>query len=326
MPLSNHPNELQERTKMKSTPKTLIAIMMMISIFCASGCGDGTSSTSNPAGPDIYQSDDLSALSSPDREGNMILGVYEFVEDPETNEISLVPKREAEWTFNISKFIDPWVYPDTYIQSTGYFWCDLTIENPTKDATVYDLRVIIVPHPGSDAHMYNAENYTAWFSQYEGMVNGFISYAKNVPNRAFYPGAKHTETLEFHNESGNSSCMTDCDVVIACSAPGNCEDPYEITDIIVQSSIYETSDTPIEMNILCHSGSPVRVWVESASVTGEDVFLENPEGNHWVGILRNNMGAAQGDYRFKIVADAYYGSEQGYTGATLYDFVDVWVD
>ena len=305
---------------MKPTLKTLIAIMMMVFIFCASGCGDGTSVPSNPTMP----SNDEIQMTSPDTldSAHQVLGVYNIVQDPESGEYEIVQSRNADH-FNISAFIKPFVTCKNLSPAEYHPKFAITIKNPTT-ATVYDVRIIVIPWIGSSTNFGNPENFTGWFSPYPGWVNGFRAYAKNVNGRAFNSGAEHTEIFDFPGTPDNPSAI-DADLVITCSAPGNCTDPFDIVNVNVNSTIPKYSDAIITMDVWRHGGTAVYVELESWQVTGENVYLSSTDGIHWTGKIRNLNNAPSGEYTFRIVADAYTGQEQDYTGDTLYDFVTVWV-
>jgi hypothetical protein len=138
-------------------------------------------------------------------------------------------------------------------------------------------------------------------------------------------GATHTETfwvnLPVYETPADPASF---DIVVSCSYPGNCADPYEISG----QKAYYTVDVPggivLETNVYDHSGGPNFVTVDTFQINGSYTLLNKLPGNKWQGVVYNTQNASPGWYLCRICADNYYGMMQDYFDEALFDYI--WIE
>jgi len=303
---------------MKSLINSILTIIAIIFFAGSIGCGN---SADSPLVPDETTPGVQNAV--PTDQGRYIVGVYNIVYDDATESYALVQKRNAERHYNITNFIAPHMAVSFWVDLPGTSFVNVTMTNPSK-FTAYDVRVILIPWPGGSYYLANADDYTSWFDTTgPGAVNGFIAYAKDVQKRAFYPGATHGEQFWIGTDGSFPPGTPQYDLVVSVSWPGNCDDPYEISNQTISNPVTVSMPGLLTVDVFDHHYGPMRVMVDTWRITGGYTHLSNTTGVTWAGTILNTAGASPGTYRCRIIADNYYGSEQDYDGETLYDFIDI---
>jgi hypothetical protein len=313
--------DIEGETVMKNLSNSLLAILAAIAILGAFGCSKGTPDPVTPDDPTANTVPDLTGI---EESGHFMLGQYTLVFDPVTETLEVIESRTADQHFNITKFVKPYVkftnlYYSSFLEELSF---DMSITNPSI-YTVFDVRGIFMEAPGSSIYLDNADDYTMWFNYYQYMTNGFKAFARNTYQRSFMPGATHTETMYVNLPIWETPAdPASFDIIVSCSFPGNCADPYEISD---QKSYYSV-DVPgngivIEAKVYDHNNGPNWVTVNTWQLNGGWTWLSKLPDNKWQGIVYNTQNTPPGWYYCQISADNYYGSEQEYYDEALFDYV-----
>lgn len=181
---------------------------VIIAALCTSivaGCGGSNS----PVTPYTIDSDRTIESHS----GHVLLGMYHAMYDPVASEFDVIPLRAAEFTVNITQFLQPPVIPVNYVYLSldptsdifnGYLVFDMTIRHPFMGYDKFhgfDFRTIFYSN-GSGALAYdgsavypvegetmllNADGYTRWWNWQEFIGNNTIFGA----NQGYYAPPNH---------------------------------------------------------------------------------------------------------------------------------------
>ena len=303
---------------MSRNKSPLLILMALLTLLFAFGCGN---SESNPTAPSA--SSDISAQldsgAAPEAESHGLLGVYDIHFDPETENLELVQSRGADAHFDVSAFMSSYFTAllVSWDPVTGIMVFNMTMWNPTA-LTVYDLRCLLIAPPASVYAMLNADDYTDLFNPYgPGVVNPFKAYGKTVPARAFTPSASLTEQLEIRFPLPIPSPLG-AKLLIECSFPTNCEEPYEISNQIVSNPINATTSAHISLDAFDHQNDLITVRVDTTPITGGPTWLATiATPDTWEGDVINSAGAAPGIYKCLITAESHVATTM------LYDYLEI---
>ncbi len=185
---------------------TAIFVFIIISAGCSAEGG-------GPVIPGTESSLSVSVDTSTDGSGRILWGLYDIDIDPVELNAEVRPLRQAEFTCNITKFLQPPLSPiqllsisiDPFASDppTGLIVCDITVRHPFPGAGKlrgFDIRGVCMGDgtpgldydPGAkypvegDTILLNADGYTRWFNIYEfGPPETIFAYTKG----AFAPGS-----------------------------------------------------------------------------------------------------------------------------------------
>lgn len=248
-------------------------------------------------------------------ESRQLLGVWELDFNYESQEAIVTPSRLANTHYQVKYLIPtPGIVINT-IHPNYVIDADVTLTNPfTFDA--YDIRLILF----TDDEPHKLENPDCWTSLYDipiGMpINPFKAYAKDEPNRVFAGGTNHTENLLVFSPPGSHPIQ----FAIDASFPGNCEEPYEITDF-TQGVLHDVagSSTLVEVTVRDWQEDVCEVQLYCPEITGGALLaFEQINPETWKVELINETGALSGDYDGYIIAKS---SNSG--PLALYDVVTI---
>ncbi len=227
--------------------------------------------------------------------------------------------RATDGHINVTPYVTPLdILVTFYDPVTCVVHVDITITNPYH-ITGSDVRLII--YNDSAGHLLlNSDDWTDLYDIPAGLpINPFIAYAKSEPQRVFEGTAHHTESLRILLPGGNP----DVQYAVDASYPGNCAEPYQITNFVQFDELYDEVGATAELEV------DVYDWMETVS----EVFLYCPEITGvdlvpfyhialvaWGLEIENSTGAPEGDYSAVVVA---YTTTSG--SLALYDFVNVTV-
>ncbi len=223
-----------------------VGLLFLLFIFGCSGSSD------NPAVPGIddFSPADLTSPGDMDRSADsgmhsiLLLGYYDAYFDPDTMTIETVPLRTAEFTLNLTNFLQaPAGNPNDYGYSnfdfsqigTGRLDCDISVTFPFPTAIglfAFDTMVVIMGdgsmsgfqdssliYPSTaanDLHLVNPDGYTRWMNPSEFTQPGLFGFtpgAKGFQN--YYP----TSTLNGYKWYSDSlGPTTDIDKFFATPA------------------------------------------------------------------------------------------------------------
>lgn len=295
----------------------MLIIIALITLITAFGCG---SSDSNPAAPSTNNqaTPQIEANANPENGNTGVLGVYDLIFDPETVEIELVQSRGADAHYDVSAFMSSYCSASltSWDPVSGIMIFDLTLWNPTL-TTVYDLRTLMLAPPSSGIVQLNPDDYTYLFSPFgPGFVNPFRAYGKSVADRAFLPGAVLTE--EFQVQFPIPLVLpTPAKLLVECSYPTNCEDPYMIHNQVASNPVNSTTSATITLDVFDHQDNVVSVAVDTTPITGGHTWLTSISPDTWQGTVINSAGAAPGTYFCLISALSDIEPMK------LYDYVEI---
>jgi hypothetical protein len=269
---------------------------LLILIITGLGCSNPQSMVTEPAIPDsLSTGNDTFIWSS---------GYFSW--DGKSDQLDIETNRDLSAHYNINPFLIP-----NYFRLSIVSWDPITrimivngtIENPTA-LDVYDVRLILY-NLGS-RKLLNADNYTKLFDPNTPLVpNPFKAYAKEETKRKlsgnYADPSKYikTETFELYFPD-----VIGANFVITASFPTNAVEPYVISSIVLNGTIYETSGS---MSVDCQ----VRDWenttasdviIEKNAVLASDVHMFNNTTYGWHSLITNTGGAAPGIYDTWIAA------------------------
>jgi len=291
--------------------------MMVWSFFLGCSSGGSTPATTN-----------LQLESCPsegfDGSSRMLWGIWEMQFDPATLEITFKLTRNAQTHYNVTSMLVPAVCSDcisgvinSFDPATGFLDADITLRNPTI-LSGYDVRGII--HTDNYGHeLLNADDWTGLFDFPGGQtINPFKAFAKDEPNRIFAGGAAHTEKFVIHVP--NPPQLEAITFVVDASYPGNCDEPYEITNFW-QEEIFDTAGSSgnIYIDVRDWQNDVSKVTLVAPEITGEQFTkFTKLGGETWKLLLINTTGAVAGDYKARVIANS------GNSGAlALYDYINI---
>jgi len=285
--------------------------MGMLCLLATAGCSgaNGGSILPKPDNESLIQSTEIEAQNDA-QSGRMLWGVWQFTFDESSGELTPIPLREAYAHFNVTPFLLP---PDcndclkikvnSFDTVTRILDADVTLRNPTQ-LTGHDVRGILYTNDYGHS-LTNADDWTGLWDIAGGQtINPFKAFAKLVDHRAFAPGFEDTEKyliyipIPPHWEK----------ITFAADAswPGNCKEPYEITNFW-QETIYNTTGSSGNIYIDVHDwqGDVNNVVLFASTITGETfTTFEQVSADTWGVHLTNNTGAVAGDYKVRLRASS----------------------
>lgn len=175
--------------------RLLFSICSILIIFVL-GCSGGSS----PVLPDDSPSPELSKAAVNDGSGRILWGIWDVRINPDTMTAEVTPLREASFTANVTRFMQPPLSPVHMVSfsirpasdpAIGYFNVDVALRHPFPGLNMYngfDVRGILLSDGSitgdhdsgvlrageDDTHLANADGYTRWwnyqeFTSYESM-------------------------------------------------------------------------------------------------------------------------------------------------------------
>lgn len=270
-----------------------VVLLIVFAIFI-SGCSSGKSN------PVSVQPD--SSIDSPiplpetnaDNSNRNLLGTWTMQFNPETLTATVEPNREVNRHYSVRSSIEPPTIVVTYWDPvTETVHVSVTIENSSY-ISVFDVRLIIYTDDAGHI-LTNADDWTGLWDISEGLpINPFMAYAKTVTRRNFQAQASYTENLQIYCPNSNY----DIQFAIDACFPGNCEEPYEISNF-TQGVLYNNtgSSTDLEVTVLDWQDDVSKVLLHCPEITDEPLSsFEQITSQTWKLNLVNNAGASFGEY------------------------------
>ncbi|HEX9744565.1 MAG TPA: PKD domain-containing protein [bacterium] len=244
----------------------ILTILLIIMIGCTSG-------SNSPAGPPIHDTipDELTANThGSDSSSRIPLGVYRFRIDLNTREVKVIPARQILQHFNVYQYMQPPKCDDCFhvkvteidrINHIAYLSVQLT--NPFPLLTGYDPRVIIDPKV-SGYWLENppagfADGYSELFNTINGTRNSFVAFAKEETDRSVPGGGMVSGDVKLHWPNPGSLSTNDFLVIVDSSFPGNCLEPYEISNF--NMPVHEFLQNEVDIPVQCD----VKDWQDDIS-------------------------------------------------------------
>jgi len=160
----------------------------------------------------------------------------------------LIPLRSEQAHFNITSMIlNCPTCLDIQIDGIpgpGLFDFDITLTNPSG-VTGFDVTAIV--RASGDIKFLNPDSFTFFFS-YPGDTspNPYAAWATGVSEREFAGTESHSEILSF--EKGGLTKFGEIDYLFQASWPANQEEPYEIWDLVADSTLNSDGSNVAELS------------------------------------------------------------------------------
>jgi len=287
---------MMDRTFVKS-------IFLLMIIFTVMGC---SSEATPPTIPENINDNPLDAREPASERA--LWGLWNITFDPGTMEVIVEPARNLQAHFDITNMIIPPACNDcltiavnSFDPVTRIMDIDVTLRNPFS-ISGHDVRgILLVTDAG---HLIT--NPDAWTEKWDipggDKFNPFRAYAKDEPYRIF-PGlaSKVEKYLVYIPLPLQYQSIL---YVVDASWPGNCKEPYEITNFwqeVIYDSVGSQGNIYIDVYDWQEDVDYVAIKIPDVSGTGE-IILNNIAGNIWSGQIQNSEGAPAGDYRAGVIA------------------------
>jgi hypothetical protein len=269
-----------------------VTLLLLIMFFAAvTGC----SKTASIVTPESSYDSGLPSITPPAENSNHnLLGIWTCDFDIESNSCSITTDRIASQHFNVTSVIpSPNIVIRSYDPVTQIVDVDVYISNPYP-VDVYDVRLIIFTD--NAGHMLiNDDSWTSLYDIPGGLpINPFKAYAKAVSNRKFAGSSQSMENLQVFLPGGNPNVT----FAIDASYPGNCEEPYEISNFS-QGTLYDIpgSSTTCQVTAYDHQNDVNSLILYCPEITGASIVDFQYLGSYlWATDLENITGAAEGSY------------------------------
>jgi hypothetical protein len=280
----------------------LFIIILLSFIFLSCSSGNGNPVLQSASEYDISQSEipipgDNLPMADIDKEDptRTLLGIYTLEFDPTTATAAVYQDRQNCTHYNVTAYLPVQIVITGYHPETDRWNVNVKITNPYQ-IDGYDLRLILYTD-GYDNDLISPDP-DGWTNQWDipgGLIiNPFIAYAKDHPERIFAAGSQHDEYMGFHIPPGNPPVRFAIDV----SLPGHSNDPYMIgffghqrlvetqgSQALAQVDVYDWQD-----DVNC-------VALHCPTITGEQLtYFTQIDSNIWRGTLVNNNGVPPGSY------------------------------
>ncbi|HDS30820.1 MAG TPA: hypothetical protein ENN67_07225 [Firmicutes bacterium] len=301
----------------------LTAVLSFCFTFLMTGCGGGSGPVAppdinNPASqPDILSLQTFNEPASDDesnpaglRNDRMLFGIWDITFSPDEEEIVIVPSRTLEAHFDVTPMILPPNCADCLkikvlnIDMTTYIYSfDITLKNPTKVVTGYDVRGTLLFPPGDNRELVNADDWTKILDDNKPEdINPFVAYATSVPLREFGPGESHTSQYDIKfPPPANLNVL----FVVDASWPENQEEPYMIDPVYMVGGINECISDEGFLYVSVHDwqDNVDSVKLNLVPIGGTVVDMVPHLGNSYRYYLNNyNYNAPAGTYDLLIKA------------------------
>ncbi|MFH1676839.1 MAG: PQQ-binding-like beta-propeller repeat protein [bacterium] len=243
------------------------------------------------------------------RKDRSIWGVWELSIDPETFEPTIVPSRMLEAHYDVTKAVTTPNCPTcigikvlNIDPVTHIFTLDITLLNPLKVITGYDVRANLLFPAGDNRELVNADGFTTIFDDTTPADrNPFMAFAKTVANRAFGPKTVQEEIFEIKFPLPYNLKVY---FVIDASYPSNQEEPYQIDNKVLTGGINECNSTEgwLSVDMQDWQNNVTSVKLDLKPLGGAIVDMEHVINNHYRYYLNNKYGVSAGTYPLWIEA------------------------
>ena len=293
-------------------------IVIFIILMVMSGCSSSKFDPGSPAFPDDNQNIPSTDISY-DNSSHQLLGTFTASFDVDSLTASIKPNRELSTHYNITTLIPPPVIQiNSWDPVDEVIDVDVMLHNPYF-ADAYDVRLIIFTDDAGHGLM-NPDDWTHLYDIPEGLYsNPFKAYAKYEPKRKFGVMSHYSENILVKCPNGNLTVP----FAVDASYPGNCEEPYEITNFR-QDIIYDEigSSGWIYVDVFDWQDDVSDVKIDCETIAGaNDIPFDYESGNTWKLELTNNSGAPFGEYNAIIYSKSFDSGDM-----ELIDRVRIFVD
>jgi hypothetical protein len=294
-----------------------VVILLILILPAGVGCSN---SPDNPASPPVLPEDKINTVSGT----HHVWGIWNFDLDISGLIATAIPARSLEAHFNVTGWLLPpdcddcaTVSVNSFDPGTRILDVDVTLRNPSQ-LDAYDVRGIIY----TDDYGHELRNDDGWTKLFDipagGLINPFKAFAKDVDNRKFEADTTHTENLRIYIP--DPPHWNEITFAVTASWPGNCNEPYEITNFWQETITADVGSTGnIYIDVRDWQMDVNKVTLVAPAITGEDftqfTYLSSET---WSLQLTNNTGAGGGHYRVRIIANSSNSGD-----VALYDYVEI---
>ncbi len=294
---------------------SVILIMFFLSTLL--GCSGGSDNAMQPGMSDV------SASNNPDVH-RVFWGGWEVWFDIDGLSAEIRPIRYPENHFNVTGMIQAPgcenclnIKVNCFDPETRILNVDIWLRNASQYA-VRDVRGILY----SDDYGHELANDDGWTGLWDmpggKTINPFKAFSKDTDGRIFMWDAEAEEKFLIRiPEPAVYSAIT---FAIDASWPGNCEEPFEITNY-KQWAITDIQGSSglIYIDVLDWQNNVSGVTLEAPEITGEvSTPFSNVGGITWGLLLTNNTGAPEGFYEALVKT-----TSEGDGGPALYDLITI---
>ncbi len=290
--------------------------------FLLGGC---SGSHGEPVG--FIDANDFYKTNGNDNGTRLLWGMWNIHFDLDELTATVEPVRNIQTHFNVTPILQPPTCNDclaitinSFNDVTRILDLDATLSNPWK-ISGYDIRGILYTNdPGPELR--NPDDCTSLFDIPEGYeINPFRAFAKGETNRLFAGEAEHVENyLIYLPEPPNWPSVL---FAVDASWPDNCNEPYSIDNVSQDGTLYHYIGSSVNIQVSVHDWQEDvnGVTLTAPEITGVDNLpFTHISGDLWTIELKNNVGAAPGDYRIRINA-----TSTGSDDLALHDVVNIHV-
>ena len=243
--------------------------------------------------------------------------------DPASLKLEIELLRNLEFHIDIIDMILPpacdnclEVIFNSFDSDTGILVFCIILRNPFP-VTGHDVRGIIFTDDAGHL-LTNADDWTGLHDIPGGSgINPFKGFYGLYGESEFGPGDTRFETYEVYIP--DPPHFTEFKFAVDASYPGQCKEPYAITDF-TQEPLYDgTGQTAIAEVIVSDWQDDVcKVSLVAPEITGQPFALFYPHEDIWRVDLTNNTGAPAGEYEARIIANSTNSDD-----VVLHDYVTI---
>jgi len=250
------------------------------------------------------------SISDTNETHHIIWGIWNITFDPSSNSVTILPSRNLEAHYNLTKYVTPPECDDCLgITVTGFnpdgwvYDVKVSLRNPTQIAA-YDVRgTLLIGAPTDKRRLVNADEFTELFDDSDPPDrNPFKAFATDQPGRKFLPGAIH-EVL--YQVSIPPPPNFNVKFVIDGSWPKNQKEPYRIYNQEATGELNENGEGIAEVVTYVSDWQgdveSVKLDISPLGAPGA-IDLEHIAGDKWSGQITNEYHAPAGEYELWLEA------------------------
>ena len=242
-------------------------------------------------------------------QGRMLFGIWDIGIDPVSREITIAPNRALEAHWDVTAAVSPPKCNDClgikvtnvdHVTHVISLW--VTLKNPTKMLTGYDVRGTLLFPPGDNRELVNADDYTEIFDDSDPPDrNPFKAFAKDQPGRAFGVGAVHGQQYDIRFPPPVNLNVI---YVVDASWPENQEEVYSIENVYLEGEFNECNSGEgwLYADAFDWQFNVTGMTLDLTPLGGEIVDMEHVINQTYRYYLNNEWGVPAGEYKLWLAA------------------------
>ncbi|HEX9746124.1 MAG TPA: hypothetical protein VGB30_11930 [bacterium] len=321
------------RTPSANTWSAILTLTLVMFVFGCSGNNVDVPTLPNDDVaiiPNNIQTDNSPGMDSQHHES---WGYYNMVLDEENMTIDIVQDKTVDTHFNVTwvKDICPQCITAKVVNfdiNTRIFDIQLITKNPTQKVGA-DVRFIIDLDGTDEYMMMDPDDWTKLFSM-TGEPNPFRALAIDQPKRLYLPAQNDVTDFKLWISASHTP-IANIPFIIDVSFPGNCAEPYTITDVNVDGEFPPGGGGSVDVScVVWHWFDDWgEVWLRTDGIfTTGDVqmsagSLVGDHGREFTATVTNTVGGGAG--LVDILIEAYY-SDQLVEPFPLNEYATIYAD